>query len=134
MKIWFGYGSDHSANLVMIGEFKTEQDAARVVALIEEISDRASSDLADGIIDYCAKNERLSENTEARIRNFELYNLSPADIADFALLGPSIVQKGKALHFHSDNEEIGGFVKLMVARGAKVQVYSAHEYPQIDDE
>ena len=27
MKLWYGYGSEHSNNLVMIGQFKSVEDA-----------------------------------------------------------------------------------------------------------
>lgn len=133
MKIWHGYGSDHSANLVMIGEFKTEEDAARVNELIDTLSENASSDLAEGIVDSWAKNERFSEETEARLRELKLYNLSPSDISDFATLNPSIERLGKVLRFRTNDVEIGAFVKLMVHEGAKVQVYSAHDYPDVDE-
>ena len=132
MKVWFGHGSDHSANLVMIGEFKTEEDAARVHTLIDQIAEVASTDFAEGITDSWAKNEQLSEETEKRLRELKLFQLSPSDVSDFAFWNPSIDKVGKTLRLSSDNVEIVGFVKLLVTKGAKVQVYSADEYP--DDE
>jgi hypothetical protein len=132
MKIWYGYGSEHSANLVLIGEFKTEEDAERVLQLIQAISANASSDLENGVVNHWAKNEQFSEKTEQRLRDLNLYGLSPSDIADFALLNPSMEREGKALHFRTDDVEVGGFVKLMVEKGAKVQVYSAHDYPETE--
>ena len=134
MKIWHGYGSDHSASLVLIGEFKTEEAAERVNELINTLSENAQSDLAEGIVDAWAKNERYSEETEARLRELKLHNLSPSDISDFANFNPSIERVGKILRFRSDDVEIGAFVKLMVHEGAKVQVYSTHDYPDANDE
>ncbi len=134
MKVWYGYGSDHSANLVMIGEFKTEKDAERVYELINTISENASSDSAAGIVDNWAQNEQFSEETEKRLRELDLHYISPSDIADFAFLDTSIERKGKELRFRTDDVEIGGFIKLMVNSGAKVQVYSAHEHPDANDE
>lgn len=134
MKIWYGYGSDHSANLVMIGEFQTEQDAERVYELINTISENASSDSAAGVVDNWAQNEQFSEETEKRLRDLQLYYVSPSDIADFAFLDTSIKRQGKELWFRTDDVDIGGFIKLMVNNGAKVQVYSAHAYPETDEE
>ncbi|MSR58146.1 MAG: hypothetical protein EXS05_10770 [Planctomycetaceae bacterium] len=133
MKIWRGYGSDHSSNLVMIGEFKTEEDAERVYELINMISENANSDFAKGIFEQWSKNDQLSEETENRLRELKLFSLSPPDVSDFALWNPSMERSGKTLRFRSDDVEIGGFVKLMVAEGAKVQVYSAHSYPDDED-
>ena len=134
MKIWYGYGSDHSANLVMIGEFKTEEDAERVYQLINTISENANSDLAEGVFNYSSSNEQLSEDTESRLRELKLFHLSPSDVSDFAFWNPSVEKTGKTLTFRSNDVEIGGFVKLMVAEGARVQVYSAHEYPDDDND
>ena len=39
MKIWQGYGSDHSMNLVMIGHFKNPKDAEETQKLIEQLSE-----------------------------------------------------------------------------------------------
>lgn len=133
MKIWHGYGSDHSASLVMIGEFKTVEDAERVYDLINTLSENAQSDLASGIINHWAKNERFSEETEGTLRELKLYNLSPSDIADFANLNPSIEKQNNVLRLRSDDIDIGAFVKLMVDQGAKVQVYSSHNYPESDE-
>ena len=47
----------------------------------------------------------------------------------------SIFKKsGKNLRFWSDESEIGGFVKLLVSEGARVQVYSAHAFPENEKE
>jgi hypothetical protein len=132
MKVWHGYGSEHSANIVMIGEFKSEQDAERVYHLIETLRESAGSDLSENVIDFGGRNEEFSSATEARLRELKLYGMSPSDIADFALVNTSIDKSGAVLRFRTDDVDIGGFVKLMVDHGAKVHVYSAHSYP--DDE
>ena len=134
MKIWYGYGSDHSAKLVMIGEFKTEEDAARIYELINTLLQHASSDAAEEVIDHWTKNERFSEDTEKRLRELQLYYVSPSDIADFAFADISMDKSANVLQFWTDDVDIGGFVKLLVNSGAKVQVYSAHHYQDTDKE
>ena len=42
MKIWSGYGSEHSNNLVMIGHFKSIEDAKETQKLIEHLSEELS--------------------------------------------------------------------------------------------
>lgn len=37
MKVWNGYGSEHSMNLVMVGQFKTIEDAEKTKELIESL-------------------------------------------------------------------------------------------------
>lgn len=38
MKVWYAYGSEHSANLVMIGHFKSVHDAEETKNLFEHLS------------------------------------------------------------------------------------------------
>lgn len=130
MKIWYGYGSDHSENLVMIGEFKTAADAEQVLELIHIITNQASKDQANDIITTWGKTEQYSPDMEELLRKLNLYSTSPSDVADFVYLDVSIEQHGNALHFRTDDIDIGGFVKLMVQKGAKVQVFSAHHHPE----
>ena len=44
MKIWNGYGSEHSMNLVLIGKFKQAQDANKVKSDIEKLGEQADKD------------------------------------------------------------------------------------------
>jgi hypothetical protein len=43
MKIWNSYGSEHSANLVMIGSFKDAASAEKAKAAIDEITEFMTS-------------------------------------------------------------------------------------------
>jgi len=40
MKIWRGYGSEHSSNLVMIGRFKTVGDAEAAKRIIDRLAEQ----------------------------------------------------------------------------------------------
>lgn len=133
MKIWNGYGSDHSSSLMIIGHFKASTDAEKTMALIEELTSTAGNDLAAGSIEYLEDNDDFSEATREKLRELNLYSLSPSEIADFALLNASPRVEGSDIRIFSDDVEIGGFIKLMVLRGAKVEVFSTHDHP-IGDE
>lgn len=132
MKIWHGYGSDHSSALVMIGRFKTLADARKAHEMLGQLTECATEDLNSGVIDYHGVNDDFSEATKEKMRDLKLFSLSPADIADLALLDARIEQNGTEIRIRSDDVDIGGFVKLMVAAGAAVEVFSAHEFPEKD--
>ena len=52
MKIWYGYGSEHSMNLVMTGKFKDAGDAAKAKEVIDWLSEQVASDVeADLMVD-----------------------------------------------------------------------------------
>lgn len=134
MKIWYGFGSDHSSNLVLIGKFKTEADAISALERIESIMEAAGSDLSESIIGSWDRNEQLSAEMEARIRELNTHSLSPNDLAEFALMNCTPSRQGKELHFRTDDTEIGGVIKFMALNGAKVEVFCAHDYPSNEEE
>ncbi|MBN69237.1 MAG: hypothetical protein CME32_08170 [Gimesia sp.] len=131
MKFWYGYGSEHSANIVMIGEFKTIEGADKVNEIITKISEQASSDYSDGVINDWGTNEQFSEETEKLLKDLKIY-ISPSDMADFALLDPRIKKSDNKLIITTDNDGVGGFIKLMIKNGAKVQIYSNDDYPETE--
>ena len=49
MKIWTGYSSEHSMNLVLIGKFKQAKDAEAVADVINKLGEQASKDNAYAI-------------------------------------------------------------------------------------
>ena len=46
MKVWIGYGSEHSANLVIIGKFASGKKANAALALLNEATRIAREDEA----------------------------------------------------------------------------------------
>jgi hypothetical protein len=48
MRVWYGYGSEHSANLVMIGHFQSVGDATKASEIIESITRQVRSDEEEG--------------------------------------------------------------------------------------
>ena len=45
MKLWLGYGTEHSMNLVMIGRFDDKREAAQAFAALQRIMDQASDEV-----------------------------------------------------------------------------------------
>ena len=48
MKIWFGYGSEHSANLVMVGEFIDAGGAEKAKQVINDLTSQVEKDSEAG--------------------------------------------------------------------------------------
>lgn len=133
MKIWFGYGSEHSANLVMIGHFKTVDEAKAALETIQKIEQKAGEDQASGRIDpYGGDNQRYPDALLEVAKEFDIWDLTPSDYASF-VFEVHAKQVGSRLEFWTDDTEILGYVKLLVHRGAKVEVYSRHDHPSSDD-
>ena len=128
MKIWLGFGSEHSANLVMIGRFVTPEDAAVAARELQELIDHIVSEF-----DY----ERFDENPMSVLRNpairdyLERLRLHIFSAEDIETLGREhhLTRRGKEIEIHTDESDLGGLVKFMIHKGARIEVYSAHDYP-----
>ena len=123
MKIWQGYGSEHSMNLVMIGHFESPRDAKHtqkmIEYLIEELRDK---------IEVGDSRERFSDEVLSLLREVDCYILGPADLEQF-LYEVNTEVKGDKVILKTDESEVAAFLKLMITNGAKVEIYSAHNYP-----
>jgi Family of unknown function (DUF6375) len=128
MKVWSNYGSEHSMNLVMIGRFKEVADAERVEELIEQIAARVDQDTEDGEIQFGGKTQRFTQDTQDLLRKLEVWNLAPGELEQFRY-DVSRTRNDKEIVLHTDESDVSAFLKLFIEKGAKVEVYSAHDYP-----
>ncbi|MFA6055241.1 MAG: DUF6375 family protein [Thermodesulfovibrionales bacterium] len=126
MKIWNGYGSEHSMNLVMIGHFKTAEEAEKTEKLIEQLTEG----LRDKI-DVGTSPNRFSDAVMDLLRKVNVYDLSPSELEHF-LYDTRTCVDGDKIIVTTDESEVSAFLKLMVMKGARVEVYSAHDYPDTD--
>lgn len=126
MKIWNGYGSEHSMNLVMIGHFKSADDAKKTQQLIEQLSEG----LRDKI-DVGTSGERFGDDVLNLLRETNCYIFSPSELEHF-LYDTHTHVEGDKIILTTDESEVSAFFKLMITKGAKVEIYSAHDYPEAE--
>ncbi len=123
MKIWHGYGSEHSMNLVMIGHFKSTEDSQKTHRLIKQLTEG----LRDKI-DVDSQHDRFDDDVIGLLKETNCYNLSPFELEQFLYDVYTQVEKNKLI-LTTDESEVSAFFKLMIDNGAKVEIYSAHDYP-----
>jgi hypothetical protein len=124
MKIWYGYGSEHSMNLVMIGQFKTSADAKKVHRLIEELTEGL-----EGKIEFGKSGERYSDEVLTLLTKLNCFNLAPQELEQF-LYEVNVNLDGNKIVITTEESEVSAFLKLMILNGAKVETFSAHDYPE----
>lgn len=132
VKVWFGFGSEHSANLVMIGRFHTETDARAVQDLIEKLTQQVRTDDEAGELRLGGEGDRFTEELRALLRDENLLSLAPYEIEMLAY-DFDLQRWDDRIRLWTDEIDIGVFVKLMIERGAKVEVFSAHDHPEQDN-
>lgn len=128
MKMWFGYGSEHSANLVIIGKFRTEEEASGTAQLLEILTDTVRDDEGRGQIKAGSESTRFSD---ALMKVFSDTNFSSFDHKDpeQLLYDYSIERTGRDLVITTDELTIEAILKILLHGNARVEVYSAHTYP-----
>lgn len=129
MKIWNGYGSEHSMNLVMIGSFKEVKSAAEAKQVLDKLTEQVETERETILGISAAADLRFSETMLKLLQENEVYVLSPAELEQF-LFEVDTSQSGKQVIVRTDETEVSSFIKILVGKGAKLEVFSAHEYPE----
>jgi hypothetical protein len=127
MKIWYGYGSEHSANLVLIGRFVSSADATAARRAITQLEQQVRSDLDAGLLELDNDSHRFTDGMLELLQELRLYSVSPSDVEQFAY-DYRVEAQDEELVVATDEIDVSAFVKLMIDRRAKVEIYSAHDY------
>jgi hypothetical protein len=127
MKIWKNYGSEHSANLVMIGRFKDVTSAKKTMEAIDAIKEYLDTTNED----YEGA-DRYPDGLLELLQKIRCHSVSPWEFEQFRMdIQPH--QEGAKVVINTDEIEVSAFFKLLIDNGAKVEVYSAHDYPDEND-
>ena len=125
MKIWLGYGTEHSMNLVMIGKFDENKDASQAFAAIQQIMDQTNVDVESGLLEVGDPPDRYTDAMMKLAEDFRLYSLRPAEFEQF-VYDVAIDLKDDKILITTDEADVSAFLKFLVDKGARVEVYSAH--------
>ncbi len=128
MKIWSGYGSEHSMNLVLIGKFKRALDAEKIEKDIGKLSAQAAEDDSDSTPFAKPENQRFSDDMLSLLCSLNIHSLSPSELGQL-VSDYRLEREDGRITVKTDEADISAFVKLFVEAGAKVEVFSAHDYP-----
>jgi hypothetical protein len=128
MRIWYQHGSEHSANLVMIGHFEDVTDAAKVKEIIDAITKQVTEDQNKGTLALGSPSERYGDEMLALLGRLNVSVIAPQELEQFAYEVRAEV-KGRDVVITTDEFDVSAFLKVMVVRGARVEVYSAHDHP-----
>jgi hypothetical protein len=127
MKIWHGFGSEHSANLVMIGRFEDASEAAKAKEVIDRLKDQVRNDIDAKLMEIDGRSERFTDGMLALLGKVQVFSLSPPDLEQFAY-GIDVRLDGNQVLVTTDEIEVSAFLKVLFDHGAKIEVYSAHHY------
>lgn len=127
MKIWEGYVSEHSMNLVMIGQFKEVNDAKVMKTIIENLASQVEQEAQSS--NQSAPAHRFSKEMLELLRNYRLPSLSPEDVDQLSYSFDVECDKTK-LKITTEEIDVSVFLKMLIEKGARVEVFSRHDYPE----
>ena len=129
MKTWNDYGSEHSANLVMIGSFKEVDRAEDAKKIIERICEQVAADIQADEMEIIGQTERYTDGMRSVLEGVGLHTLAPIELEQFGY-DVQVDLQGKDIVIRTDEADISAFLKVMVENGARVEVFSGHDYPE----
>jgi hypothetical protein len=128
MKIWYGHGSEHSANLVMIGHFEEARNAAEAKEAIDRLTEQVRADQAEGLIEIGGHTERYGDRMLKLLQEVRFHDVRPYELEQFAY-DFSVELEQSEVVIKTEESDVSAFLKLLVDKGARVEVYSAHSHP-----
>ena len=69
-----------------------------------------------------------NDGVREALSELKIYGLTPEDIENFAK-GHIMNRDGDQVLLQTEEWDLSGFMKVMVERGARIEVYSGHFYP-----
>jgi hypothetical protein len=132
MKIWKGYGSEHSSNLVMIGRFKSELDAAKAKRIIDRIQEQVNVDVKARLMSESDPPQRFTGHIMELFKAVEIYIIAPGELSQFNYEF-SVEQQGDSVVLTTEEYDVSAFLKILVHGGAKVEVFSRHNFPTVKE-
>lgn len=124
MKIWYQHGSEHSANLVMIGHFENVAEATKAKEIIDALTRQVAEEQSNGTLTVGSPADRYSKDMRDLLLRLNV-SIGPQEVEQFAY-EISVKVEGNDLVLTTDEDDISAFLKVMFWKGARIEVYSAH--------
>jgi hypothetical protein len=128
MKVWHGYGSEHSMNLVMIGQFKDEGDAAEAKRVIEGLTAQVNADVEAGHIQIGERADEYTDGMLDLLIKAHVHSIGTVELEQFAYDVDVEVENDRVV-LTTEETDVSAFLKVLIDKGARVEVYSAHHHP-----
>jgi len=120
MKIWKEFGSSHSGNVTVIGEFDSEDKANDALQVLEDFANASWEERYPNA-------KAFKEACKTRIPNIEYFGPNDEDFETGVDNGPEVYREGnKVIVTQFRSENVSGFVKILFRLGMKEITISGH--------
>ncbi len=133
MKIWTGFGSEHSFNLVMIGRFEEASKAKEVKGIIDLLTKQVMDEEEMPSYDAAPRKQKYSKPMLDLLMELRVNTVGPTELEQLQY-DVSHEVKDNTIIFKTDEVDISAFMKILIEKGARIEMYSAHDYPDTEKE
>ena len=132
MKIWYGFSSEHSSRMKIVGHFKSSDNAKQFLGDLEKMRS-----LVEANTEACFNTPEefprqiLDSLFKGEVRHAQ--TLASHDLMDFAN-EMSIEDNDCNVTISSSEWNWAGVIKMMIESGARIEMFSEHDYPAGKDE
>ena len=125
MRIWHSYGSEHSMDLVLVGTFETVSGAEAAADAMRALKALAEAEWSDD--DWTRRDERMPPALATQLADLSLYDMGRPDV-DIYAFDHSVEQTESTVRVRTEESDVQGFLKVLVGFGARVEVFSRHNW------
>lgn len=125
MRIWNGYGSEHSTDLVLVGTFETVSGAEAAADAMKALKALAEAGWSDD--DWGRRDERMPPALATELAELSLYDMGRPDV-DIYAFDHSVERTESVLRVRTEESDVQGFLKVLIGFGARVEVFSRHNW------
>lgn len=127
MKIWYGYGSEHSMNLVMIGRFQDVGDAEKAKQVIEWLTAQVEADVQAGRVKVGDQTDRFPTGMLDLLSQLNINTIGATELEQFTY-DVNVRVEDNQIIMTTNEIDVSAFLKVLIEKGARVEIYSAHNY------
>jgi hypothetical protein len=128
MKVWNGYGTEHSMNLVMIGQFKDENSARAAKHVLDQLTNAAKAEENAGRLVIGEPSAEFGDELLTILHDVKVYSLAYSDLEQFLYDDTKVSHSGDQIVIETDEVEVIAFIKVLLDKGAKLEMYSGHDF------
>jgi hypothetical protein len=132
MKIWFSYGSEHSMKLVMIGQFTDIGNAQSAMEVIKLLRKQVEDDSQSGLLKFGEQTDRYTKGMLELLSKMNIMSIGPSEIEQFGYDVKTEIKTDQIV-IKTDEADISAYFKVLLQNGARIEMFSTHDYPLDDD-
>lgn len=127
MRIWRGYGTEHSMDLKLIGHFSNADEAREARDAIAILTEAAELERDEGRLEYGAPPEVFSNRLLDAMSGTGVHSLGHADVEQL-LYDAHVETQDSDVVVRTEEIDVLAYVKVLIAKGARVEIYSMHDH------